>query len=528
VMSPSEITPNKVAVYIRWSTDDQGEGTTLEVQLERCKHFLVSQGWTFREDLVYIDDGYSGGTLDRPALTRLRADVEDRKIECVVVYKIDRLSRSVVDIVDLVLKQWEGRCFIKSTSEDVNTISPAGKMFFYILVSFAEYERNVIKERTMGGKVKRAEQGLNPGFRPPYGFVKGATPGSFVLVEHEAAVVRRMFDLYRQGNGGKAIADMLNTEGSRRRGVLWNDLVIRRILKNPAYVGSLAYGRTTRTTKSQRDRQGMGSIIRYDQPRYGCVEGAFPAIVDRSVWEEVQRLLEGRKEHYRLNQMKPSYSDYLLVGVGRCRCGGALVGNRVNHNIYYQCASRKRRGKSVCDSGFVRTDVVDAEVEIRVKALLSRETQSAMFRTYEQDLRERMAQVEGAASEAKAGKQALAERATRVEQDYRRGELPARLYAKELEALESDQAAVSDRVQALEASLEELRAAWREREHMLSTVEQINMWDDMTIPERKELLRKLTASVVLYKPVYTADDPVLYLEWLRLGNAVQGVSSKEA
>lgn len=305
MLSPAEISPHQVAIYIRWSTDDQAEGTTLEVQRDRCKHYLASQGWVFNCDLVYIDDGYSGGSLDRPALTRLRKDVESGEIQCVVVYKIDRLSRSVVDIVDLVLTEWDGRCFIKSTSEDVNTITPAGKMFFYILVSFAEYERNVIRDRTLGGKIKRAEQGMNPGFRPPYGYTKGTTRGSFVLVEHEANVVRRVFDMYRRGQGPFQIAQQLNLENVRRRVEPWDRQGIRRLLLNPAYIGILEYGKSTTTTKSQQERHGMKARIAFDQPRYSTMDGAYPPIIDRGMWDEVQNLLQSRSDEYRDHSRSP-------------------------------------------------------------------------------------------------------------------------------------------------------------------------------------------------------------------------------
>jgi site-specific DNA recombinase len=103
------IDPDKVAIYIRWSTDDQSDGTTLEVQQEGCKHYLLSQGWVVNEDLIFVDDGWSGGNLERPAMTRMRTLVRAGKVDCVVVFKLDRLSRSVIDMVNLVLEEWDGQ-----------------------------------------------------------------------------------------------------------------------------------------------------------------------------------------------------------------------------------------------------------------------------------------------------------------------------------------------------------------------------------------------------------------------------------
>ncbi|HWI61263.1 MAG TPA: recombinase family protein, partial [Symbiobacteriaceae bacterium] len=159
---------SKVAIYIRWSTEDQGEGTTLEVQMDACKGYILSQGWPFRDDLIFVDDGISGATLDRPALGRLRGLVREGEVDCVVVYKLDRLSRTVLDMLKLVLEEWEGCCHVKSAREPIDTLTPTGKMFFYQLMSFAEWERNVIRERTMAGRLRRAQEGKNPGLMMPY------------------------------------------------------------------------------------------------------------------------------------------------------------------------------------------------------------------------------------------------------------------------------------------------------------------------------------------------------------------------
>lgn len=514
--SALEIHPEKVAIYIRWSTDDQGEGTTLQTQWERCRHYLASQGWAYREGLVYIDDGYSGGSLDRPALARLRADVAAGLVECVVVYKIDRLSRSVVDIVDLVLREWEGRCFVKSTTEEVNTISPAGKMFFYILVSFAEYERNVIRERTMGGKVKRAEQGLNPGFRPPYGYKKGAAPGTVELVEHEASVVRRIFDLYLKGIGPGQIAEHLNRESICRRGRLWNPLMVRRLLANPAYMGVLEYGRTQRTSKEQQSRKRTGSLIRYEQPRFARVEGAFPAIVEGETWERAQRLRRDRNARQQSLQSRPSYSPYLLSGVAVCRCGAAIAGKRSGEHRYYCCSGRKRYGRSACDAGHIPLEAVHEAIGNRLRALLATGGGHVGLEGLEQELAGRIGEGKAALEQERMALTAIAERRKRLESDYRAGELPARLYAQELEALDREEGEGQARQGRLQERLAHLGQVLRDREALAQALRAVNIWDDLRWPERKALLQKLTASVRLYRPAHTGEPPWLRVEWIRL------------
>lgn len=524
MLTPQAIDPNKVAVYIRWSTDDQGEGTTLETQLERCRHYLGSQGWSFREDLVYVDDGYSGGTLERPALTRLRRDVSEGRVGCVVVYKIDRLSRSVVDIVDLVLREWEGRCFVKSTTEEVNTLSPAGKMFFYILVSFAEYERSVIKERTMGGKVKRAEQGLNPGFRPPYGYVKGHDPGTVAMVETEASVVRRIFDLYLKGNGPYQIAHLLNAESTRRRGALWNPLTIRRMLSNPAYAGVLEYGRSAR---SPRDRSGgpkQAGTVRFDPPRFARVEGGFPALVDPGTWEEVQRLLRQRRALREGEGSRATYTDYLLSGLARCRCGAPIAGKRAGGYPYYLCSRRKRHGRSACDAGHIPAEPVHEAIARLVRSRVT--TGPVAIEELAQAIDARIREVEAERHRESDGLRAIEERRRRIESDYRAGELPARLYAQEQEALDRDAQAARCRLVILEGRLARLVEIAQDQPALAMAFAQTEIWGELNGSERKRLLQKLATSIQLYRPTRSPEPPALTIEWIDLGEDVRRLEAQ--
>ncbi len=510
MLLPAEIAADKVAIYIRWSTDDQGEGTTLQTQLERCQHYLRSQGWQYRDDLVYVDDGYSGGSLDRPALTRLRRDVASGQVQCVVVYKIDRLSRSVVDIVDLVLRDWEGRCYIKSTTEEVNTLTPAGKMFFYILVSFAEYERSIIRERTLAGKIKRAEQGLNPGFRPPYGYTRGAAPGSFAVVEHEAVVVRSIFDRYRLGSGVQAIAQALNEGQVLHRERPWTALAVRRVLGNPAYAGVLEYGRSTRTTREQRERQGAPATVRFGRPRYARVVGALPALVERPVWAEVQQLLAGRRPQA---GSKPTYSDYLLSGVAVCTCGAPLGGKQVGGRAYYYCGARKRQGKGACSAGHIPAGPVEAALAQRVRDILRRLCGDRLLPRLQEAVEQQAAEVRAQAAATEAERPGLEARRHRLERDYRRGELPARLYTEELASIDREQGALEQRLLALRARAGELAQA---PGALLEALNELHPWELLTVPEQKQLLRALAGSVTVYRRAGSQEPPMVAVEWIRL------------
>ncbi|HYF79793.1 MAG TPA: recombinase family protein, partial [Symbiobacteriaceae bacterium] len=188
------VRPDAVAIYIRWSTDEQTDGTTLQTQKERCSLYLLSQGWQVNDDLIFIDDGCSGGSLNRPALTRLRAAVAEGRVDCVVSYSMDRLSRSVADTVELVQREWAGKCVYRSASQPISTDdgNPTGQLIFNILASFAEFERALIRERTHSGLVRRARQGMYPGTRvPPFGYRRDGK-GRLAVDPTTADVVRRI------------------------------------------------------------------------------------------------------------------------------------------------------------------------------------------------------------------------------------------------------------------------------------------------------------------------------------------------
>ncbi|HLN65183.1 MAG TPA: recombinase family protein, partial [Symbiobacteriaceae bacterium] len=291
--SAPEIDPNRVAIYIRWSTEDQGEGTTLDVQLEGCRHYVLSQGWQVRPALIFIDDGYSGATLDRPALSRLRAQVRAGEVTCVVVYKLDRLSRSVADTARLCMDEWESLCCVKSAREPIDTHTQAGRMFFYTLMNYAEWERSVIRDRTFSGRARRAQEGRDPGITMPYGYTKDPASGGFVQVALEAAVVQRIFELYRMGNGLARIVAVLNGEGVRFRGGRpWRVGTVAYLLANPAYAGDLVWGRRMRNPRYAK-RPGERLVAWRDEP-LARAPGAFPPIVSAEAFAQVQEIRRGR------------------------------------------------------------------------------------------------------------------------------------------------------------------------------------------------------------------------------------------
>lgn len=493
-LTASEIRPDRVAIYIRWSTEDQGEGTTLEVQREACKAFIISQGWRFRNDLIFVDDGISGASMERPALGRLRALVKRREVDCVVVFKLDRLSRSVLDMLKLVMEEWDGLCAVKSAKEPIDTISPTGRMFFYQLMSFAEWERNVIRDRMFSGRLRRAQEGKLPGFTLPYGFRKEPATGAVVQVPEQAAVVRRIFQLYLGGLGARLVTRKLMEQGyTSPSGAAWTEPMVMKVIRNPAYKGTLVFGRTRRV---------KGKVVPAKEPHV-VREGVFPAIVRAEDWEAAQKLRRERpapgqgRGHF---NGRTAASENLLTGLLRCTCGRSCTGVRVRAGRaeyrYYACAGSHNTGSHICDSGNVRQESLDELVT--AKLLAHFRGAGARERLAEQ----LTARVRDAHRQALRERQAAEQELARLAESERRVKglmIDGRLSVEEYRELQAEVAAKlaearTALTRAVETEAQAEAAAGREEQNS-SLCDRLGEWEMLSTAEKKLLLRQFVAGI---------------------------------
>jgi site-specific DNA recombinase len=470
------IAPDQVAAYIRWSTDEQGHGTTLAVQRERVEWFIRSQGWACRDELIFVDEGYSGGSLERPALSRLREAVRAGQVRCVVVYRLDRLSRSLLDTVNLVRREWEGRAVLCSATENFDTHSPVGQMVFNILASFAEFERSLIRERTASGKRKRAEQGRNAGQRYPLGYRKGA--GGWALNGRDesgcltgpAALVRRIFDGFLSGMSTGTIARLLNAEGILTpMGRPWRFHYVARILRNPIYAGRYRYGRGAAAT---------------------LVPGAVEALVSDAEFDQVQAWLRQR------SSVRSPPASYLLTGLARCgRCGSPIAGSRGRGKRYYVCTGRTLLHR--CDCGYMDADAVEGALLAEVCRLLPCGPPQTVLERWRQ---EAAGEQHGLLRQIEAEGATLDRQRRRAEDEYLAGKLTARSYSRLVERLEAGQAEVEGRLERTRDLLAALSGTAIE-------LGPDDPWTGLTEAERREVLRLMTERLTLYRPPGTGPAP---------------------
>lgn len=304
-----------VGLYTRVSTTEQAEeGYSIKEQETRLRSYCSAKGWTIAG--IYSDPGFSGSNTDRPALKDLVADVREKKIEAVLVYKLDRLSRSQKDTLELIEDVFlkNGVNFI-SISENFDTSTPFGMAIIGILAVFAQLERQQIKERTSIGKKARAKEGLWKGGTTPAGYEYIDKEKRLVVVPFEAEQVREIFRLYNAGTPIRAIERIFSEKGYSWRGCSWNTKNIRHALGNVIYTGKI-----------------INSGVIYD--------GLHDPIISQEDFEAAAIRLQAGKEIWK-NNTRSGKNPALLTGLLFCaRCGARY--HKINYSggrFYYICYS---------------------------------------------------------------------------------------------------------------------------------------------------------------------------------------------
>ncbi|MCX5751168.1 MAG: recombinase family protein [Candidatus Saganbacteria bacterium] len=331
----------KVAIYTRVSTEDQvREGYSLEVQREYLLNFSKQQNYEVHG--VYCDEGISAGSVNRPALQKLLKDAAQNKFSLVIVYKIDRFSRSLKDLLDLVDKLESCGVGFKSATEPFDTTNSAGKLMFQQLGSFAEFERNRHAERVFPGMVKSVQNGNWHGARySPFGYTYDKPAKKLEINAAEAEVVKLIFAMCLSGKSVVEITGYLNRKGIKTRNAkqFYHKFVCN-ILRNRMYVGKIVwnkycYDKTQRTAKKYR-------YVRQDPSKFIVSQGKHASIISEEDFERAQQLIRKCKGTVK----GTSNGCYPFTGVLYCdKCNHKFYGRSVisnhrtgKHKVWYNCS----------------------------------------------------------------------------------------------------------------------------------------------------------------------------------------------
>jgi site-specific DNA recombinase len=347
----------RCAIYTRKSTEEglEQDFNSLDAQREAAQAFIRSQqreGWK-AVPVRFDDGGFTGANMERPALTRLLAAVRNRAIDCVVVYKVDRLSRSLLDFANIMKLFDEHDVSFVSVTQQFNTSSSLGRLTLHILLSFAQFERELIGERTRDKMSAARKKGKWTGGYPVLGYDIDARGGRLIVNRVEAERVRALFALFENlGSIRDTLEEVVRRgwtlktwacrNGRMHSGGRFNSNALRRLLSNPLYVGAIPY---------------KGTVY----------PGEHEAIVDRETWDRAQSLIT----QYARETAPRRKHDALLRGLLRCEgCDAPMIPIYAKRNEtlyrYYICRSR-REGVSVCAARPLPAQDIERQVLDRLR-----------------------------------------------------------------------------------------------------------------------------------------------------------------
>lgn len=332
-------------IYIRVSTEDQAkDGFSIHAQRDKLTKYAEANDWNIHD--YYIDDGISGKNLEgRPEVKRMLDDIKNRKINNILIYKLDRLTRSTKDLIYLIELFENYNCTFNSQTEKIDTSNAVGRMFVKIIGIFAEFERENLAERVSFGYEQKTREGHYTNCNGVYGYDYIVGEKKLIVNELEKEIVNRVFDEYIDGKSYLSIAKTFNMENiSTKRGGKWASSTIKSILHNPLYLGKVRYG----VTKKLKDR----SFI---------VDGNnIEPIVEEAKWNRANDIAKIRKHHS--VRRYPSENSYYFHIIKCGMCGGNISARQQTKDrkiyITYKCNNSKR-GFCEC-KGFSQNKINDS------------------------------------------------------------------------------------------------------------------------------------------------------------------------
>lgn len=345
------IKPVQAVMYARVSTEEQAtEGYSIKAQKDLLKSYAEKHNLTIISE--YVDEGKSGKSIDgRPQMLRLLEHAQQKKFEVVVVYKLDRLARKTRDSLEIVETLNNHGVQLISLSENIDTSTPHGKMFYTVLSSLAEMERDQIVGRVKMGMTQRAKEGKwNGGVCFGYDVINK----ELIVNDEEAHIVREIFHYAAEGFGYKKIVGILNQKAYKtKRGHNFSIGTVKSILDNPVYIGKIRFNQHVDWSEKRRAGKNPTPLL---------VDGVHQAIISKELWD-----LSHQKRIVRTFKAVQSDKPYILTKLLRCpQCGAGMVAGKSKTKNksyrYYKCGNFHNKGAMVCSSNSINADLAEEQV----------------------------------------------------------------------------------------------------------------------------------------------------------------------
>ena len=489
--TPQQHPEVRCAVYTRKSTDENldTDFNSLDAQREAAESYIRSQrhqGWVTLPKR-YDDGAFSGANLERPALQELLADVRAGRVDAIVVYKIDRLSRSLLDFARLMEELDRKQVVLVSVTQQFSTSTSMGILLRNILLSFAQFEREVTAERIRDKIAAEKRRGKYLGGVPPLGYTVDRERKRLVVMPDEAELVRRVFRRFLECGSAVSLARELNDQGHTtkswttkkgkvRPGRPWNKAHIYRLLTNPTYIGR----------------------IKHKDKTY---PGLHEAIVEQPGWDEVQAVLSGHAPPKA--RAVRARTPALLKGLLRCgHCGtsmGVTFARKKGRTYrYYLCLRANKQGYEVCPLKTVPAGTVEEAVTTQLRRMFrSSEEVEAVLRTAHvnsaaahQKLLRKRARLVGRIEATKAEASTLVNGTMDDENSFVR---------EELSRLDGEREKLEEQLRDVEWRIDSETDTPLPADTVAAGLARLDgMWDDLFPAERERIIGQLVEEVVVH------------------------------
>lgn len=388
-------------LYPRVSTEDQSRfGHSLDEQEDRLKKLCEFKDYEIYK--VYREEGVSAKDTNRPKFKEMIQDMKDGKINKIIVYKLDRLTRSIQDLENICKMLEEYNCDLESVAEEINTGNANGKFFIRMLTILAQLEIERTSERTKFGLIGAAKKGHISG-QPALGYTKKDKSKKLVINELESNVVKRIFSMYLEGSSVCSICEIFNEENVLNRH--WATTTVDKILSNKIYIGSIEHGK-----RNKKNTQIFEDVV--------------PAIIDKTTFECVQKRKEKNLKNYKRKRTYIFMQKILCPKCHKIMGGESSTSGTGDKHIYYKCnCCKKRISEKKIEKELMKflNDMLDFFL------IIDNSFKPSMCRDIEEEIikYEKM-------------KNNLNDKITRIKQEFMDGKIAAKSFEKELHYLEKE------------------------------------------------------------------------------------------
>lgn len=408
-------------LYPRVSTEDQSRfGHSLDEQEDRLKKLCEFKDYEIYK--VYREEVVSAKDTNRPKFKEMIQDMKDGKINKIVVYKLDRLTRSIQDLENICKMLEEYNCDLESVAEEINTGNANGKFFIRMLTILAQLEIERTSERTKFGLIGAAKKGHISG-QPALGYTKKDKSKKLVIDELESDVVKRIFSMYLEGSSVCHICDIFNEENVLNKH--WATTTVDKILSNKIYIGSIEHGK--------RDKKNTQIF-----------EDVVPAIIDKTTFECVQKRKEKNLKNYKRKRTYIFMQKILCPKCHKIMGGESSTSGTGAKHIYYKCNCCKRRiSEKKIESELMKflNDMLDFFL------IIDNSFKPSMCRDIDEEI-----------TKYEKLKKDLNDKITRIKQEFLDGEIAAKSFEKELHYLEKE-------TKSIEIKITEIKDLKQNNEH---------------------------------------------------------------